>query len=312
MRRCTRNRLFLAVLLFVSSITYADTETIRVATYNLDNYLVMDRHVGPRWRPAYPKPENEKLIIRNIISEVDPDILVLQEMGTVDFLEELRIDLSREGQDYSYAIHMTGVDPDRHLAILSKLPPKQVVKHKKLDFKYFDGRKLVKRGMLETTFQFEDACDFTLFAVHLKSRYEENKADRLSTMRRTREAEACRNRIIERTHEMGRSHYLIAGDFNDHPNSAPMRRFYQRGDLKIGTLVPATDSRGEVWTYFYEKEARYELVDGFITSPKMMPHIKAGAGRISDLPGAMTGSDHRMVYIDLHKEHSTVAKGPGK
>lgn len=310
MRFFVRNSFLVFVSLLLTSFSHAEEGKIRIATYNLDNYLVMDRHVGARWRPAYPKPEREKLILRQVISEVAPDILILQEMGTLAFLEELRADLSNEGQHYNYAIHMAGEDPDRHIALLSKFPPKGVVKHNDLDFKYFDGRETVKRGMLEATFKLKDCCDFTVFAVHLKSRYAENKEDQLSAMRRTREAEACRNRIIERTHELDSLHYLVAGDFNDHPNSAPLRRFYQRGDLKIGSLVPATDSRGEVWSYFYEKESRYELVDGFVASPTMLPHVKTGRGHIADFAGVMTASDHRMVYVDIEKEHGVLPSGP--
>ncbi len=298
------------VSLLLVSFSRAEAETIRIATYNLDNYLVMDRYVGPRWRPAYPKPESEKLIVRRVISEVAPDILILQEMGSVAFLEELRADLGNEGHHYSYAIHMAGKDTDRHIAVLSKLSPKGVLKHQDLNFKYFEGREKVKRGMLEASFELKYGNDLTVFAVHLKSRYAQKKEDKLSAMRRTREAEACRDRIIERTHEQDRLHYLIAGDFNDHPASAPLRRFYQRGDLKIGSLVPATDSRGEVWTYFYEKESRYELVDGFIASPELLPHVKTGKGHIADFAGVMTASDHRMVYIDIQKEHGTITAGP--
>ena len=53
-----------------------------------------------------------------------------------------------------------------------------------------------------------------------------------------------------------------------------MRSFYRRGNLEIGALVPAADSRGERWTYFYEKEFRYESVDGFVLSFAFMPKIK--------------------------------------
>ncbi len=285
-----------APLVLLATLSAQD---LRIATYNLNNYLVMDRHVGARWRPSYPKPENEKVIIRQIIKEASPDILVLQEMGSVDFLEELRADMARVGIHYNYAVHMKGVDPDRHLAVLSKRAPQEVVKHQDLDFKYFDGRENVKRGMLEMSFELEDGQKFQLFAVHLKSRYAENKKDAKSELRRVREAEACRNRLIERTIEQGHSQYLIAGDFNDHPSSSALRRFYRRGNLEIGSLVSAADSRGEVWTYFYEKEARYEAVDGFVASPEMMLRVKAGRAHIVDSPGALSGSDHRMIYLDV-------------
>jgi endonuclease/exonuclease/phosphatase family metal-dependent hydrolase len=237
--------------------------------------------------------------VRQIIKDVSPDVLVMQEMGPLDFLEELRSDLAREGMHYDYAVHMRGVDPDRHLAVLSKRAPLSVVKHTDLNFKYIETRELVKRGMLEMTFDLGDGQTFKLFALHLKSRYTDVKEDENSELRRVREAEACRNRIIEQTHDKGQINYMIVGDFNDHPGSSTLRRFYRRGNLEIGSLVPAADSRGEEWTYYYGKEARYESVDGFIASPAIMPLIKAGLAQIVDSPGALTGSDHRMIYLDL-------------
>ena len=276
-------------------------EELRIATYNLNNYLVTDRYVDGRWRPSYPKPEREKTIMRQIIKEVSPDVLVLQEMGSIAFLEELRADMAREGILYDYWAHMDGADQNRYLAVLSKSAPKAVLKHKDLNFKYFEGREVVKRGMLEMTFELTCGTKFQLFALHLKSRYTDKKEDLQSNLRRAREAEACRNRIIERTHYLGADKYLIVGDFNDHPSSPSMRRFYRRGKLEIGALVPAADSRGELWTYFYEKESRYESVDGFVASSAFMPIIKSRRAWIVDSLEALTGSDHRMVYLDLVK-----------
>jgi endonuclease/exonuclease/phosphatase family metal-dependent hydrolase len=237
---------------------------------------------------------------------VAPDILVLQEVGPLAFLEELRADLAQEGLAYPHSVHLDGPDPARHLALLAKVAPVEVFQHTDLDFKYLDGRERVKRGMLELVFEMSDGERFKLFVVHLKSKYTNDKRDPNSRQRRTREAEACRNRIIERTIDMGVHRFLVAGDFNDHPVSAPLRRFYSRGDLEIGQLVPAADTRGEVWTYFYEKRAQYSLVDGFVASPQMLPRVEGGRGTVVDTPGALDGSDHRMVYLDL------VKAAPGK
>jgi len=54
-----------------------------------------------------------------------------------------------------------------------------------------------------------------------------------------------------------------------------------------------------VWTYFYAKHGQYSLVDGFVASAAMLPLIRDGRGQIADAPGALEGSDHRMVYVDL-------------
>lgn len=286
-------------IVFVLCQSLALGESIRLATYNLNNYLVMDRSVNGVWRKSYPKPESEKTAIRSVIKQAAPDILALQEIGPPPFLNELKTDLAQEGIDYPYHVHMQGDDAVRHLAVLSKVAPVEVVQHSDLEIRYQNERGFVKRGMLEISFERSNGKVFKLFVVHLKSRWTNVKSDPQSLRRRTLEAEACRNRIIERTFGMENHDFFVTGDFNDHPASAPLRRFYQRGDLKIGALVPASDSRGERWTYYYDRKVVYSTVDGFIASKSLLPAIKNGHGSIVDLPNALEGSDHRMVYLDL-------------
>ena len=297
MRATIRQILWLIVALILNSTTLA--ESTRVATYNLHNYLVMDRHVSGVWRPAYPKPEGEKAILRQVIVATNPDVLALQELGGAPFLQELRADLALDGVDYPYAIHMCGADGARHLGVLSKLPPIEVVKHQDLNFNYLSHRESVRRGMLEVSFLRSHGALWKLFVVHLKSRWSDEPADPKCQLRRTLEAEACRNRIIERTIAVGVTDYLIAGDFNDHPASAPMRRFYRRGGLVLGALLPVWDSRQEQWTCFYPKQSLYSRVDGFVISTGLSAAVEAGHGSIVDIPDALLGSDHRMVYVDL-------------
>jgi len=278
----------------------ARADAVRVATYNLDNYLAEDRIVDGVWRPDYPKPEAEKAALRAIVANVAPDVLVLQEMGPPAYLAELRRDLRAEGLDYPHAAHLRAADRDRHLAVLSRLPFAGVERHADLDFAYLDGRLEVKRGMLEVAFDAPPPYGrWLLFAVHLKSPWTERAADPRAELRRAREARACRNRVIERGPDRGFDRYLVAGDFNAPPGSAPRRRFLSKGDRVLGRAVPARDSRGEYWTYFYEKEKAYTTVDGFIASPAFFPAIRGGRGRVVDAPGAMLASDHRMVVIDL-------------
>lgn len=286
-------------VVFLLCQSLSANETIRLATYNLNNYLVMDRYVKSVWRKSYPKPESEKAVIRAVIKRAIPDILALQEMGPHSFLKELKADLAQEGVDYPYSVHMQGEDSVRHLAVLSMTEPIEVVRHRDLAINYRGRREFVKRGMLELSFERSDGTRFKLFVVHLKSRWTTVKSDPKSLRRRTLEAEACRDRIIERTFDRGITDFAIAGDFNDHPKSAPLRRFYQRGDLAIGTLIDASDSRGERWTHHYRKEVVYSLVDGLILSESLVPLVENKRGHIVDASNVLEGSDHRMVYLDL-------------
>ena len=259
----------------------------------------MDRYVKGVWRKSYPKPESEKTAIREAIQQVMPDVLALQEIGPHCFLKELKADLAQEGIVYSHSVHMQGDDPVRHLAVLSKIEPVEIVRHQDLEINYQKKHEFVKRGMLELSFAQSAGGVFKLFVVHLKSRWTNIISDPKSLQRRTFEAKACRDRIVERTFDMGITDFIIVGDFNDHPESAPLQRFYKRGDLEIGTLVPASDSRGERWTHYYSREKVYSLVDGFIVSTSLFPGIENKCGHIVDIPDVLKGSDHRMVYLDL-------------
>lgn len=286
---------FSVLWLAVWSVGHA--ETLRVATYNLRNYLITDRVTDHGWRPDYPKPEAEKAALRKAILQVNPDVILLQELGPEPFVKELQGDLALEGLGYTFAFVGVGNDPVRHLGILSKREPVEVHLHRDMDFKYFDARLPVKRGLLEVVFEDADGGIFKLFGVHLKSRWSDVDADPGAELRRTREAEAYRNRVIERTYDLGVTRFLIAGDFNDQPGSATFRRFEKRGHLEIASRVTAEDSRREVWTHYYEKLGAYTLVDAFFLSPSWLPAVQNAAIYDGDL--GMVGSDHRLVYLDL-------------
>ncbi len=275
-------------------------ETVRVATFNVRNYLNTDRSVEGYWRRDYPKPESEKQALREIIRRIAPDVLALQEMGGAEFLAELQSDLRAEGLDYTYAELLSGPDEDRHLALLSRIPPRQVLSHDQITFRYFDEELPVKRGLQEAVFE-TDGQRWRLFNIHLKSRWTDRKDDPNSAKRRVGEAQAIRDFIRSRLPPgEATSRYLVAGDFNDARDSSAVRRFLTVSDTDLTHLVECTDSRGEAWTFHYKKRDLYERVDFILTSPPMLPFVRGGGGNIVDiLPESKVASDHRMVYVDL-------------
>ena len=294
-------RLLLVFIIFSLNECLFGNGTVRLATYNLRNYLSMDRHIEGLWRQDYPKPEHEKQIVRAIIKEVSADIIALQELGDISYLEELRSDLKLDGLDYPYLVHMKGEDNLRHIGILSKIKPFEVHKHTDLNFKYFKDRLFVRRGLLEVVFDQPFSVDkFRLFVVHLKSQLSSTKLDPRSELRRVREAEACRDRILERMSKSKEGAFIIAGDFNDHPGSSCFRRFESKGNTRISELLYSSDSRGELWTYFYKREAIYSTVDGFFISTILDALADVGDGHIVDSYSPMQGSDHRAVYVDIN------------
>lgn len=273
-------------------------DTVRIATYNLENYLIMDRRIDDQWRPAYPKPEDQKSALRAVIAAVNPDILALQEMGPAPFLAELQRDLIREGLDYPYAYVFESEDNVRHLAVLSRIPFAEVRGHRGLDFPYFGEREKIRRGLLEVVFEGE-AGDWSLFVVHLKSKWTERADDPEAALKRTGEATAARDFILDQYDPGGGARYIIAGDFNDTRDTAPLRRFLRRGPVSISEALPAIDSRGHSWTHHWERQDIYSRVDFLLVSPAMKDAVVDGRGHVYDGPGSEIGSDHRLVWADF-------------
>ncbi len=273
-------------------------EQVRVATFNLRNYLVCDRLVEGVWRREYPKPEKEKSAVRSVVSKVKPEVLTIQEIGDESFLRELQKDLRTEGVAYPHRAWMEAEDENRHLAVLSKIPMVETRRHADLDFKYFDGREKIRRGLLELVFE-TNGIKWSLFVVHLKSKWTERRDDFEAATRRTGEARAARDYVKKAYPHEDSPNYLVTGDFNDHRDSAPLRRFLQCGDAKLTSIVPAADSRGEVWTHYWKKRDLYSRVDFFLATPAMRGRIKDGRGKVADFAEAGVASDHRMVYLDL-------------
>lgn len=282
----------------------ADTDAhqpdrLRVATLNLRNYLLMDRYIDGAYRRDYPKPEPETAAIRQILLLHQPDILALQEIGEEPFLRELQRDLNAAGLHYPHAVWMQAADTKRHLAVLSRLPPESVHRHPDIDFPYLGERLKVKRGLLELRFAPPQSLPWALYVVHLKSRLTEHPEDPQAELRRTREAQALRDFIRQHPDATRPPAFLIAGDFNDGPQSATLRRFLTVSDNTLTHMIPAEDSRAEVWTYHNAPNGTYARIDYFLASPSILPFIHRQSARIADEPPMRIASDHRLLFLDL-------------
>lgn len=276
-------------------------ETLTIATYNIENYGPADRMTEAGFRKDYPKPEKEKAALRTVIQALGADVLVVQEMGGQQYLDELRRDLKAAGLDYPHHALATASDADRHVAILAKRPLKGVTTHTDLTFTYFGAKETVKRGLLEATIA-TAAGDVTIFAVHLKSRFTDRPDDPMSAIRRAAEATAVRDRVLKRFPSPAEARFIVLGDCNDSRTSKAATFLQKRGKTEIAILLPAADSRGESWTHAYRREDSYSRVDHIFISPGLRHAVHQGAGRIYDGSGVREASDHRPVLVTLTLE----------
>ena len=275
------------------------TEVLTIATYNIENYGPANRLTETGYRKDYPKPEAEKRALRAVIRALNADVLVLQEMGPQVYLDELRRDLKTEGIDYPHAALAAAGDADRHVALLSRRPLKAVTTHADLAFTYFGAKENVKRGLLEGTVATAEG-DVTIFAVHLKSRFTDRPDDVMSALRRTAEAAAIRDRVLQRFPRPAESRFVLLGDCNDGKASKPLERLRTRGKTVVAELLPAVDSRGESWTHAFRRDDTYTRVDHILVSPGLRGAVQGGTARVFDGEGVRQGSDHRPVAVTLH------------
>jgi len=290
-------RLGLPVLLsFFASVLASAALT--VATYNVENYTVADRMVEGVYRAAYPKPEKEKAALRQVIAGLAPDILAVCEMGKPDFLAEFQRELKQAGQDYPHAVVLEAADPDRHVAVLAKVPFKEVRRHATVPITYFGQPDVVKRGVLEVIFATSEG-DVSLFVIHLKSKSTERKDDPEGVTRRALEAEAVRDLVLARHPEPARAKFIICGDWNDTRTTRPVRALQKRGETETGEILRAADSRGETWTHYFRREDIYSRFDYLLVSPALKPLVAGGRATIWDGAGTTEASDHRPVFVTL-------------
>lgn len=292
-------RHLLASLLFVAALT---AQALTVATYNVENYLVTNRLVEGVYREKYPKPEAEKAAVRQAIKAMAPDLLAVQEMGTLPFLEELQRDLKAEGLDYPHLALVQGVDQDRHVAVLSKVPFKDVRRHAQVPVTYLGSADFVQRGVLEVTIGTNEG-DLTVFVLHLKSRRTVRPDDPESAAQRSAEAEAVRDLVLQRFPDPTQAKFVICGDWNDTRGSRAVRALQKRGDTVVGEILRAGDSRGDTWTHFYRREDSYSRIDYLLVSPALRPFVaNKGTARVFDGIEIGAGSDHRPVFMQLALE----------
>lgn len=274
---------------------------LTVATYNVENYTLADRMVDGVYRAAYPKPAKEKAALLQVITGMAPDILALQEMGPPAYLEDFQRELKLAGQNFPHTVVLEAADADRHVAVLSKVPFKEVRRHARVPLTYFGRAEVVKRGVLEVIFASADG-DFSVFVVHLKSKHTERKDDPEAARQRALEAEAVRDLVLSRYPDPAKAKFIVCGDWNDTRGSRPVRAMQRRGDTIIGEILPATDSRGERWTHFFRREEIYSRVDYLMVSSALKLLVPDAAAKIWDGPGTDEASDHRAIYLQLKVE----------
>jgi endonuclease/exonuclease/phosphatase family metal-dependent hydrolase len=304
---CVRNRFkllqqVLPVLLLLATLGVppAHSETFRVATYNIENYLDEPTET----RPA-KSPQSKAKVCENILA-LKPDVLALQEMGDLKTFEELRGALLYKGLNLPFWAHVTGFDTNIHVAVLSKFPFRSVHAHTNDSF-LLDGRRFrVSRGFAEVEIAVSTNYTFALITAHLKSKRPIGIAD--ENEMRIEEAKILREKIDGVFAAHGEARLIVLGDFNDTPDAKSTKTIIGRGKHKMVDTRPSEKNGDELapirrgqpprsvaWTHFYAVEDTYSRLDYILLSPVMAHEWVANETFVLTMPNWGLASDHRPI-----------------
>ena len=271
----------------VNATEKISSEVVRVCTWNVRNYSVAGRRINGKYVQV-PKPETEKKHLRNVLKKINPDVLMIQEMGDIEFLRELQADLARENLKYPF-IALTRYDAPSRLAILSKIKPVQIFDCCDIKFKFRGDNRFSPRGTLGMAFD-SNGVRWYSFATHLKSPQGARKSDENFAPFRFAEMKAIDARIVK---EIGKDNPIImGGDFNQEPNSQLLKNLKR---LKL-QLLKQSDKWGKSHSYFWSKKNVYFMYDFFLVSDKMQNYI---SNKATIFDAGFIASDHRPIYVDL-------------
>lgn len=304
-RPLRRFLVFLAFFCATFSLSAADT--FRIATYNVENYLLQPSGT----RPA--KSAAAKAKVCESILDLKPDVLALQEIGGTNALFEIQSSLKTNGLDLPNWELITGFDTNIHVAILSRFPITARHPHTNDSFLLAGQRFRVSRGFAEVEIKVNDRYSFTLITAHLKSRRPIPEADEADL--RLEEAIVLRQIIDGLLTAKPDLNLIVLGDLNDLHSSKPVKTILGgRGKKSLVDTRPAERngdtpssdrrlaSRNVAWTHFYNIDDTYSRIDYILLSKAMAKEWIPPESYVLALPNWGLASDHRPLVATFVAE----------
>ncbi|HTG45310.1 MAG TPA: endonuclease/exonuclease/phosphatase family protein, partial [Verrucomicrobiae bacterium] len=251
-----------------------------------------------------------RTLIRAGIKRLRPDLLALQEVGSMNAFQELQASLKKDGLDFPFSEYVHSWDTNLHLAFLSKYPITERRPHTNESF-LFQGRRLhVARGFGQIEIQVGRQAKVTVLSAHLKSKRQAGEFDQQGW--REEEAVLFRAWIDAFLQRDPGGNLIVLGDLNDHISSRTLRTIIGRGRSKLfdpepaerngdslGNPNPKYEPRRILWTHYFAKEETYSRLDYILLSRSLQPLVNELETYVLAMPDWGAASDHRPVCLRL-------------
>jgi len=283
-----------------STLAFAEDSSggLRIASYNLENYLPMARRINGQLRTDAGKPESEKQAVVRMIASVHPDLLGVMEVGEQGQLEDLQRRLRKSGIDFPHTEYLQAADSTRHVALLSRYPI--VERHSQNDIPLrVNGVTLHSpRGILDITVEPSPGQRIRLLCVHLKAKLEVAEYDQNGL--REAEAQYLRRRVREILSQDPDVRLILMGDFNDTKNEKSIWQIQGKPEWPDSMkALPLADDRGEFWTHYWAAADIYSRIDYIMVCKRLEAEVVPAESGIARPPFWSEASDHCPIFLTL-------------
>ena len=289
----------LVAAVFLSATAHgAQVPDVTFVAWNVRNYRlqpVTDRE-GKVTTPA-KDPESVRAVVRTLVS-LRPDILGLSEVGTRKDLTHLQRQLNKSGLDLPHSTWVDGADKERHLALLSRFPLREVGHDTESGFHLGGLPHRVQRGFLDCMAEIFPGLQLRLLGAHFKSRRVVPEFDQAEFRRN--ESLIMRSKVENILRNNPDSFLLLFGDLNDVKNSPAVRGLTgRRGGKDSLEILELADKSGDQWTYHWSESDEYSRVDYIMVSKALLPLVRKKRSVVHRAKGWTLASDHRPLVVKI-------------
>jgi endonuclease/exonuclease/phosphatase family metal-dependent hydrolase len=266
---------------------------LRFITYNVENWLTMDRYVDRKALKGAPKPDSEKQAVVAILSRHTPDVIGLCEIGEASDLAEIQQDLKAAGLDLPHSHYTGGSDPTRHLGLLSRFPITSTAKPAETEYRLAGQTFAINRGILDATIQARGKS-YRFLGTHLKSKRDSEQGDQEAI--RLNEARLLRRHVTSILKTNADARLVVYGDLNDTRATPTIKTITGNyNDPTYLTAIPAKDSHHDAWTHHWALHDLYSRIDFIMVTRELRKDVDFPAAKIIDDADWDKASDHRAV-----------------
>lgn len=232
------------------------------------------------------------------LAALRPDIIGLCEIGTREDLADLQARLKKLGEDLPNRTWVDGVDRERHLALLSRFPLKDMRHDTKSGFRLGGLPQRAQRGFLDCTAEICPGFSLHLIGAHFKSRRVVPEFDQAEFRRN--ESLLLRNKVADLLDRDPGKLLLLFGDLNDNKNSPAVAGLTgRRGQNNSLEILELADRNGDQWTYLWSESDEYSRVDYVMVSKSLVPLVRKKKSVIHRAKGWTVASDHRPLLVKI-------------